>query len=143
MNEGPKPPRAVLRAHKKVEEPHQFNFGRRTWEKVLNIVWLVATVGFFAWNMFGHGKLASVSLEIGILLISLKLAWSINQNAKINHYEFWILQTLDFKLNDLRHDIHRQRKKIDSLEAELKQFGVENSVSPEEEDVPPRRGGEA
>jgi hypothetical protein len=124
MNEGPKPPRAVLRAHDKVEEPHQLTIGRRRWEKVLTIVWLGVTIGFFAWSMFGQGWLASVSLEIGILLISLKLAWSINQNAKINHYEFWILQTLDFKMNDLRHDLRRQRKKIDALEAELKRMAT-------------------
>jgi len=137
MNEGPKPPRAVLRAHERVEEPQQLIFGRRKWEKVLTIVWLVATVGFFAWSMFGKGKMATISLEIGILLISFKIAWSIVRSAKINHYEFWILQTLDFKMNDLRHDMRRQRKKIDDLEAELKRIGA---VRPEglEEDVQPR-----
>jgi hypothetical protein len=143
MNEGPKPPRAILRAHKRIEEPQQLIFGRRTWEKALTVVWLLATIGFFAWSMFGQGKMATVSLEIGILLISFKIAWSIVRNAKINHYEFWILQTLDFKLNDLRHDLRRQRIKIDSLEAELKRIGVDRPDSPEETDVPPRRADEA
>jgi len=81
--------------------------------------------------------LATVSLESGILLISLKLAWSINQNARINHYEFWILQTLDFKLNDLRHDLRRQRKKIDALEAELNRIGAGRPAAPEEKDARP------
>jgi hypothetical protein len=142
MNDGPKPPRAVLRAHEKVEEPHQLTIGRRKWEKVLTIVWLGVTIGFFAWSMFGEGKMAAISLEIGILLISLKIAWSINQSARINHYEFWILQTLDFKLNDLRHDLRRQRKKIDALEAELRRTNTAGSDASEEE-AQPREAEEA
>jgi hypothetical protein len=90
------------------------------WEKALTVVWLVVTVGFFAWSMFGTGGLAEISLEIGILLISLKLAWTIVQSAKINHYEFWILQTLDFKVNDLRHDLRRQGRKLEALEEGLR-----------------------
>ncbi len=42
-----------------------------------------------------------VSLEIGVLLISLKIIWMIQRQTKVDHFQFWILNSIEFRLNDI------------------------------------------
>lgn len=111
--------RTRKKLHREESKAGSIATGRKGWEKVFTIIWVVVTLGFFAESMFDEGKLAEISLEIGILLISLKLAWAMMQEAKVNHYMFWVLQTLDFKANDIRADLRRQHRMIEKLRQEV------------------------
>ncbi|MBT3278490.1 MAG: hypothetical protein HN370_03850 [Phycisphaerales bacterium] len=42
-----------------------------------------------------------VSLEIGVLLVSLKIIWMIQRQTKVDHFQFWILNSIEFRLNDI------------------------------------------
>jgi hypothetical protein len=42
-----------------------------------------------------------VLLEIAIFLLSLKIVWMIHLQMKLHHFQFWILNSLDFQVNDL------------------------------------------
>ncbi len=46
-----------------------------------------------------------VSLEIGVLLISLKIIWMIQRQTKVDHFQFWILNSIEFRLNDIAQRI--------------------------------------
>lgn len=39
------------------------------------------------------------SLELGVLLVSLKIVWMIHRQAKVEHFQFWILSSIEFRLN--------------------------------------------
>ena len=36
------------------------------------------------------------SLELGVLLVSLKIVWMMHKQAKIDHFQFWILNSIEF-----------------------------------------------
>ncbi len=42
-----------------------------------------------------------VLLEIAIFLLSLKIVWMIHLQMKLHHFQFWILSSLDFQVNEL------------------------------------------
>jgi hypothetical protein len=42
-----------------------------------------------------------VLLEVAVFLLSLKLMWMIHLQMKLHHFQFWILNSLDFQVNDL------------------------------------------
>jgi hypothetical protein len=42
-----------------------------------------------------------VLLEIAIFLLSLKIVWMIHLQMKLHHFQFWILNSLDYQVNDL------------------------------------------
>ena len=44
---------------------------------------------------------ALISLEIGILLVSIKIVWMIHSHNKFYHFQFWILNSIEFRINDL------------------------------------------
>ena len=53
------------------------------------------------------------SLEIAILLVSVKIIWMIHIQTKVEHFQFWILNSIEFRLNDIA-------KRIRTIEAQIK-----------------------
>jgi hypothetical protein len=50
------------------------------------------------------------SIQIGLLLVSVKIIWMIHSQTKVNHFQFWILNSLEFYLIDVTKRIkHLER----------------------------------
>ena len=65
-------------------------------------------------NMFYYENWSSVlTVEIGLFLVSIKLIWMMHLQSKVGHFQFWILNAIEFKVN-------RISKKINELERKLK-----------------------
>lgn len=83
-------------------------------EKLINYTFLSFVIGAFLlpfiWKDFTH----MISLEVAILLVSLKLVFFLYQSAKVNHFQFWMLSTLEWRLNDVS-------KKVGKIEKNLKE----------------------
>ena len=44
-----------------------------------------------------YAQLASTAL----LLVSLKIIWMIHRQSRIDHFQFWILNSIDFQINSI------------------------------------------
>jgi len=55
------------------------------------------------------------SMEIGILLISVKIIWMIHMQTKVDHFQFWILNSIEFRLNSLSKEIRKIKKQFSSM----------------------------
>lgn len=75
----------------------------------INIVFLVVVLFVFSLGTIFHMIDYTISLEIGLLLLSLKIAWMIRKQEKVNHFQFWVLTSLEFRQNEIS-------KKINSLD---------------------------
>ena len=53
------------------------------------------------------------SIEIGVLLVSLKIIWMMHKQTKVEHFQFWVLNSIEFRLNDLAKRISKIDEKID------------------------------
>jgi hypothetical protein len=42
-----------------------------------------------------------ISLEIGLVLVSIKIIWMIHQQSRVEHFQFWILNSIEFRINDI------------------------------------------
>ena len=47
------------------------------------------------------------SLEIGVLLISIKIIWMMHKSTKVEHFQFWILNSIEFRINDIAKQIRK------------------------------------
>lgn len=76
-------------------------------DRVVNAVFISLLLGLFAADMLRHFHLitlpfpAMFSLEVGILLVSVKIIWMIHKQSRVEHFQFWILNSIEFRLNDL------------------------------------------
>jgi len=44
-------------------------------------------------------------IEMGMLFLSLKMIWMIHNQMKVNHFQFWILNSIEFRLNSMAKKI--------------------------------------
>ncbi len=76
-------------------------------DTVLNVVFIVLILGLFTVDLLRHIVHVDLpiptlfSLELGVLLVSVKIIWMIHKQSKVEHFQFWILNSIEFRLNEL------------------------------------------
>jgi len=76
-------------------------------DAVFNVVFMALIFGLFIVDVLRHVVHLDVplpplfSLELGVLLVSVKIIWMIHKQTKVEHFQFWILNSIEFRLNEL------------------------------------------
>ena len=90
---------------------------------VLNIVFLVVVGILFIFDLSRHvfdldisGFPALLSIEFAILLVSLKVIWMIHTKTKVDHFQFWVLNSMEFQLNNMARRIRKIEKMMEEYE---------------------------
>jgi hypothetical protein len=86
-------------------------------DKIFNVVFIIALIALFLTDIlrhFGALKITFIpemlSLETGVLLVSLKIIWMIHKQTKVEHFQFWILNSIEFRLNDISKRVRKIEK---------------------------------
>ena len=80
--------------------------------KILNALFLIIVVAsFFAGGVLHYIPFA-LSIELGVLLVSIKIAWMIHEQQKVNHFQFWILNSIELRLNSLQTNFKKLEKEL-------------------------------
>ena len=81
-------------------------------EKVLNTVFfLLVAISFIAAVFLQEAK--DIPVDIAVLLISLKLILLLRQNAKVNHFQFWMLSTIEWRVNEIAAELKKANRSGD------------------------------
>ncbi len=81
-------------------------------DNVINMVFLGVILVLFTLEITTHFLPSYVSLEVSVLLVSIKIVWMIHSQQKFNHFQFWILNTLEFRVNDMTKRVRKIEKQI-------------------------------
>lgn len=87
-------------------------------DKVVNVVFICAIAALFILDILRHTFHLPIplpplfSLELGMLLVSIKIIWMIYKQMKVEHFQFWILNSIEFRLNDLSKQIRQIQEKL-------------------------------
>jgi len=82
-------------------------------DRVVNIVFLIAISMLLIADVLRHVAHLDVplpplfSLELGVLLVSVKIIWMIHKQARVEHFQFWILNSIEFRLNEITKSVRR------------------------------------
>jgi hypothetical protein len=85
-------------------------------DRVLNVVFIMAIACLLVLDFLRYLLGFSVplpplfSIELSVLLVSVKIIWMIHRSMKVEHFQFWILNSIEFRLND----ISRRMKEIEN-----------------------------
>jgi hypothetical protein len=60
------------------------------------------------------------TIILAVLMVSLKIIWMMHKNAKVNHFQFWILSSIEFRLNDTANRLKIIEKILNSQNAKIK-----------------------
>ena len=92
--------------------------GNNNREKILNFIFVFLLCTIFTSDLLRHfGEFnipyvsSMLSLEIGVLLVSVKIIWMIHKQTKVEHFQFWILNSIEFRLNAISKKLTTMEKK--------------------------------
>jgi hypothetical protein len=87
-------------------------------DKTVNWIFFVSIIILFGFDILRHILHLDIplppliSLEIGILLVSIKIIWMIHRQSKVDHFQFWILNSIEYRINNLGKQINDIQKKL-------------------------------
>jgi len=87
-------------------------------DQYMNIGFIAALVVLFLVDILRHVFHINVplpqmfSIELAVLLVSVKIIWMIHKGTKVEHFQFWVLNSIEFRLNDLSKHIREIEKKL-------------------------------
>jgi hypothetical protein len=79
-------------------------------DMIINIAFFVVIITLFVLEVTIHVIPTFLSLEIGILLVSIKIIIMIHTQQKTNHFEFWVLNSIEFRLNEMYKKVRDMEK---------------------------------
>ena len=85
----------------------------------LNVGFIILLVALMSCDIVGHFWPSlqilpfQLSIEFGVLLVSIKIIWMIHKQAKVEHFQFWILNSIEFRINALAGQLNEMNKKLD------------------------------
>ena len=81
-------------------------------DMVINILFLSIILILFFMEVTTHWLPPYISLEVSVLLLSIKIVWMIQSQYRFNHFQFWILNSIEFRMNIISGKIKTIEKKI-------------------------------
>jgi len=87
-------------------------------DKIINISFIILIVILFSFDILRHFMGMDIplppifSLEVGVLMVSIKIIWMIHRQTKVEHFQFWILNSIEFRLNNLSKQMKEIKKKL-------------------------------
>lgn len=74
--------------------------------KVTNFFWIIAVITVFIISIFMRNTPRLIMIEVGVLLISLKIIYYFHRQARVNHFQFWILSSLEWRVNEIMRKLN-------------------------------------
>lgn len=102
------------RIRKTIGEIGGIRYSRK--DNVINGIFLTIILLLFISEVATRWLPTYISIEVGILLVSIKIVWMIHAQQKYNHFVFWILNSIEFRQNEMAHKIRDLEQKLDRLQ---------------------------
>ena len=92
-------------------------------DRLINAVFLVLVLILFCFDLgreIFHFTVLGIppllAMEMAMLLLSLKIIWMIHSQTKVDHFQFWVLNSIEYQINLMS-------KRIREIEEDLKHSG--------------------
>lgn len=80
--------------------------------KLMNAIFIVILAISVILSVILGEKWQMIMIELATVTLSLKIIYLIHCQVKVNHFKFWILSSIEWRLNDVKKQITRLRKEI-------------------------------
>ena len=86
--------------------------------RVFNILMFILIIATLLAIPFVKNEYHTIALEVGILILSLKIFLLLHNEAKVTHFQFWMLSSLEWRMNDIAKRLARIDESMEKLEAQ-------------------------
>ena len=78
--------------------------------KIFNIIFITLVLVFLVISLISGGTLRLAMIELAVAAIALKIIYVIHNQARVNHFQLWILTSLEWRLSEMNKAIQEDRK---------------------------------
>jgi len=78
--------------------------------KLVNAIFVVVIVASVVVSIFSGQELRLLMIELATITLSLKIIYLIHCQMRVNHFEFWILSSLEWRLTEIMKNIRKLKK---------------------------------
>lgn len=76
-------------------------------KKIHNIVFIVLILACLVISVVTGGIVQLISIEFAVALLSLKIIYLVHSQGKVNHFQLWILTSMEWRLNEMMDHLNR------------------------------------
>ncbi len=87
-----------------------------TMGKITTIAMIVFILATLVAAPFLPGRFELPAVELGIVLLSLKIFFFLQNEAKVIHFQFWMLSSLEWRMNDISKRISHIDEFIEKMD---------------------------
>ena len=58
------------------------------------------------------------SIGLAVLLVSIKIIWMMHKATKVEHFQFWILNSIEYRLNDVAKQLRHLEQTVEKYHVE-------------------------
>ncbi len=99
----------------------------KKYDRRVNIIFLVIVISLFLFDVLREllhlqisGYTSNLAIEFALLLVSIKIIWMINKQSKIDHFQFWVLNSIEFQINNIAKRMRELEKSFISPQQEAR-----------------------
>ena len=107
---------------------------------IINGLFLVLVLAAFLFDVLRHVMgwnipylPTTLVLEVAVLLVSLKIIWMIHTQSKVDHFQFWVLSTIEFQMNVISRRVNDLSSSIKAIEKGLERADAGGDAPPHRE----------
>lgn len=82
----------------------------------INAFFLILILGLFIVESITEFLPRLISLELGVLLVSVKIVFMIHAQQKVNHFQFWILNSIEYRINEMSRGMRNIEKRLNEAD---------------------------
>jgi len=75
------------------------NFSKK--DNWINMSFFILILALFLLEMTTEYLPRLISLQLGVLLVSVKIVFMIHSQQRVHHFQFWILNSIEYRMNDI------------------------------------------
>ncbi|MBN2131849.1 MAG: hypothetical protein JW741_20280 [Sedimentisphaerales bacterium] len=82
----------------------------KTQAKIINAVFIIVILVSLVVSIVGGEKWRLLMIEIATVALSIKIIYLIHSQMRVAHFEFWILSSLEWRINEIMKQLRALRK---------------------------------
>ncbi|HBG78218.1 MAG TPA: hypothetical protein DDW84_05130 [Phycisphaerales bacterium] len=75
--------------------------------KFINITFIIIIFVTVIVSIIGGEKTRSLMIEIAVIALSAKIIYMIHQQMRVDHFKFWMLSSIEWRLNEIMRLIRK------------------------------------
>ncbi|MHC4395102.1 MAG: hypothetical protein ACYS1A_05555 [Planctomycetota bacterium] len=78
--------------------------------KLINAIFIIVITASVTISIVCGEKLRLLMIELATVTLSIKIIYLIHCQMRINHFKFWILSSIEWRLTEMRKEIKQMKK---------------------------------